>query len=85
MSGICSTHWKDETYIYITLFGKTAGKRPLGENRRRWKGIKEMNHKERGCENIDWIKMAQDSFQSAGSCDHGNDPSVAIKGRKILE
>jgi hypothetical protein len=34
---------------------------------------------------MDWIDLAQDRDQWGGSCEHGNEPSGAIKCLEILE
>jgi hypothetical protein len=33
----------------------------------------------------DWIHLAQNRDQSAGSCEDGNEPSGSIKGGKFLD
>jgi hypothetical protein len=39
---------------------KPEGKRALGRPRRRWKCNIKINLQEEGCEDIDWIDLAQD-------------------------
>jgi hypothetical protein len=34
---------------------------------------------------VDWIHLAQDRGPVAGSCEHGNEPSVSIKGGEFLD
>jgi hypothetical protein len=34
---------------------------------------------------MDWINMAQDYFQAAGSCEYGDELSGSIKCREFLE
>jgi len=43
--------------------GKHGGKRPLGRPKRRWKGNIRMDLREKGCEVVDWIHLAQDKDQ----------------------
>jgi hypothetical protein len=45
---------------YRILEGKPEGKRPLGRPRRRWVDNIKMDLRERGCDGVDWIDMAQD-------------------------
>jgi hypothetical protein len=41
--------------------------------------------KEIGCEDTDWIHVAQDRVQwGGGSCEHDNETSVCMKGGNIL-
>ena len=46
--------------VYRVLVGKPEGKRPLGRPRRRWEYNIKMNLQEVGCEDMDWIELAQD-------------------------
>ena len=39
---------------------RPEGKRPLGRPRRRWEDNIKMNLQEVGCEDMDWIDLAQD-------------------------
>ena len=39
--------------------GKSEGKRPLGKPRRRWENNINMDLQEMGCEDMDWIDVAQ--------------------------
>jgi hypothetical protein len=41
-------------------------------------------HKETGCQDVDWIQLHRDSYQSAGPCELGNDTSAYIKGGKCI-
>jgi hypothetical protein len=42
------------------LVGKPEGKRPLGGHRHRWEDIIKMVLREKGCEVVDWIHLAQE-------------------------
>ena len=46
--------------IYRVLVEKSAGKRPLGRPRHRWKDNIKMDLREVGCGGTDWIDLAQD-------------------------
>lgn len=46
--------------IKIFLVGKSEDKKPLGRHRRRWKNSK-MYITEIGCEDTDWINVAQEA------------------------
>ena len=50
----------EERGAYRVLVGKPEGKRPLGRPRRRWVDNTTMNLQEVGCEDVDWIGLAQD-------------------------
>jgi hypothetical protein len=39
-----------------------------------------MELREVGCENVDWIHLAQDFGPVAGSFEYGNEPSGSING-----
>jgi hypothetical protein len=43
--------------------GKPEGKRPLGRPRRRWVDNIKMDLREIGCDDMDWIYLAQDRDQ----------------------
>jgi hypothetical protein len=45
------------------LVGKPEGRRPLGKPRRRWVDNIKINLREIGWDGIDWIDLAQDSYQ----------------------
>jgi hypothetical protein len=45
---------------YKILVGKRKRNRPLGRARRRWEGNIRMDLREKGCEVVDWIHLAQD-------------------------
>jgi hypothetical protein len=44
-----------------------------------------MDLREIGFGDVDWIHLAQDKVQVAGSCEHGNEPSGSIKCGEFLE
>ena len=46
--------------VYKILVGKPETKRPLGRPRRRWEDNIKMDLQEVGCEDVDWIDVAQD-------------------------
>jgi len=46
--------------VYRVLVGKPEGKRPLGRPRRRWEDNIKMDLQVVGCEDMDWIDLAQD-------------------------
>jgi hypothetical protein len=46
--------------VYGVWVGKPEGKRPLGRPRCRWEDNIKMNLQEMGCEDMDWIELAQD-------------------------
>jgi hypothetical protein len=48
---------------YRILVGKPEGNRPLGRSRRRWVNTTKMVLRERGCNDVDWLNIAQDRDQ----------------------
>jgi len=46
--------------VYRVLVGNPEEKRPLGRPRRRWEDNIKMDLQEVGCEDMDWIDLAQD-------------------------
>jgi len=46
--------------VYGVLVGKPEGKGPLGRPRRRWGDNNKIDLQEVGCEDKDWIELAQD-------------------------
>jgi hypothetical protein len=48
---------------YMIMVGIPEGKRPLGRPRRRWVDNIEMNVREIGWDDMDWIDVAQDRDQ----------------------
>ena len=65
--------------------GKPEGKRPLGRPRCRWEDNIKMDLQEVGCGGMDWIELAQDRVQLAGTCDCGNEPLGSIKCGEFLD
>jgi hypothetical protein len=57
MGRACSTN------AYRILVGKPEGRRPLGRPRRKWAANIKMDLKQRGCDGMDWIDVAQDRDQ----------------------
>jgi hypothetical protein len=45
------------------LVGKPERKRPLGRPRRRWVNNINIDLREKGCDGMDWIELAQDREQ----------------------
>jgi len=41
--------------------------------------------REVGWEGVDWIHLAQDRGPVAGSCEHGNELSLSIKGVEFID
>jgi len=62
--------------VYRVLVGKPEAKRPIERPRSRWedKGLREI-----GIDGANWIRLAQDSDQWRGFCEHGNEPSDSTK------
>ena len=48
--------------VYRISVGKPEGSRSLGRPRRRWEDNIKMDVQEVGCEDMDWIKLAQDRY-----------------------
>ena len=48
---------------YRILVGKPEGKKPLGRSRRRWEDNIKMDLREVGCDNGEWIDLAEDRDQ----------------------
>jgi hypothetical protein len=53
------------------LVGKPEGKSPLVRPRRRWEDNIEIDLREIGIDEANWIQLA-------GFCEHGNEPSGSI-------
>jgi hypothetical protein len=70
---------------YRILVGRSEGTRPLGRPRRRWENNIKMDLQEVEWEGMDWIDMAQDTGQVAGSCECGNESSGSIKRGEFLD
>ena len=49
--------------VYRVLVEKPKRKRLLGRPRRRWKVNIKMDLQEVGCEVLDWIELAQDTYR----------------------
>ena len=61
------------------------GLRTLGRPRHRWEDNIKMDLQEVGCGGMDWIELAQDKGQLAGTCKCGNKPSASIKCWEFLD
>jgi hypothetical protein len=46
--------------VYRVLVGKPEGKRPLGRPRRRWEDNIKAHLQDIGCDDMDWIELAED-------------------------
>jgi hypothetical protein len=46
--------------VYRILVRKPEGKRPIGRPRRRWEDNITMDLQKAGCEDMNWIELAQD-------------------------
>jgi hypothetical protein len=55
-------HMGDKT-TYKILVMKPEEKRPLDSHMCRWEGNINMDLKETGCEDVDWIQLIQDKVQ----------------------
>jgi hypothetical protein len=49
--------------VYMVLFGWPKSKKPLGRPRRRWEDNIEMDLREIGIDEANWIRLAQDRVQ----------------------
>jgi hypothetical protein len=56
---------------YNILMGKSEGKRPLWRPSRRWEDMNKTNLKKIGFEDVDWVKLTQDSLM-AGTYKYDN-------------
>jgi hypothetical protein len=54
---------KEEEESYMILVENPEGKRPLRVPGCRWVNNVKLNHREIGCDGVDWIDMAQDKYQ----------------------
>ena len=71
--------------VYRVLVGKTEGKRPFGRPRRKRDDKIKIHLQEVGCGVMDWVKLAQDRDNLAGTCECGNKPSGSIKFGEFLD
>jgi hypothetical protein len=55
----CGTHGEGRG-VYTVLVERPEGKRPLGRPRRRWEDDTEMDLREIGIDEANWIQLAQD-------------------------
>ena len=62
MGGACSKYG-EKRGLYRVLVENPEGKRPLGRPRLRWEGNIKMDLQEVGCEDMDWIELAQDRYR----------------------
>jgi len=61
MGGACNTYGRKRRGVHGALGrGTPEGKRPLGRPRRRQEDNIKMDLQEVGCEDMDWIDVAQD-------------------------
>jgi hypothetical protein len=65
--------------------GKPEGKRPMGRPTHRWKDNIKMNLQDVVFGGKNWIDLAQDMGQVAGTCACGNEPSGSIKCSEFLD
>jgi hypothetical protein len=70
--------------VYRVLVGKPEGKTPLGRPRRGWEDNIKMDLQEVECGGMDWIVLAQDRDQKAGTCECSNEPSGSMKCGEFL-
>jgi hypothetical protein len=69
---------------YNILVGEPEGKRPFGDPKHRWEGIR-MDLREIGCKGVDWMHLAQDRYQWQAHVNVLSEPSGSIKGREFLD
>jgi len=65
--------------VYSVLVGKPEGKRSLGRPRSSWENNIKIDLQEVRCGGMDWIELAQDVSQVAGTCECGNESPGSIK------
>jgi hypothetical protein len=56
-------HMREGRGVYRVLIGMPKSKRPLGRPRHRWEDNIKMDLKERGINEANWIRLAQDRVQ----------------------
>ncbi|KAJ4435918.1 hypothetical protein ANN_18540 [Periplaneta americana] len=66
-------HMGESRNAYRVLVGRLKGKRPLGRPRRRWEDNIKMDFREVGCDDRDWINLAQDRTDDKDGCNDDND------------
>jgi hypothetical protein len=71
--------------VYTGLVEKPERKRPLERPRRRWEDNIKMDLQGVGCEDMDWIKLAQDRDRWRAKCVCSNEPSGSIKCGEFLD
>jgi len=73
-----------ERGVHRVLVGKPEGKRPLGRPRLRWQDNIKMDLQEVGGGCGDWMELAQDKRQVAGTCEYGDEPSGSKNAGNFL-
>lgn len=84
MRGECDTY-DGEGKCLQNSGGKPLGKEPLFRLRCRWECNTKMDPKGIGCIGVDYFHMVQDRGQVSGCYEHGNEPSIFIQCRKLLD
>ena len=84
MGGACSAYG-ERRGVYRVLVGKPEGRRPLARPRRRWEDNIKLDLQEAGCRSVDWIELAQDREEVAGTCECGNEPAGSVKCGEFLD
>ena len=74
----------DDRVVHRVLVGKPKRKRPLGKPRRRWEDNIKMDLQEVGGGRGDWMELAQDRGQLAGTCGYGEGISGSINAGNFL-
>jgi len=69
----------DRRGVYGFLVGKPEGRRPLGRRKRRWEDNIKLDLQEVVCGDMDWIDVAEDGDNVAGTCDCGNELSGSVQ------
>jgi hypothetical protein len=82
MGGACSTNGEN-IKAHRLVMGKPEGKRPLGRPRCGWLDNISIGLGEIGWGGQDWSDSGQGQVE--GPCECGNEPSVSMKCRKIIE
>jgi len=63
----------------MVLVGIPERNRPLWRPRYRWEDNIKMDFQEVGCGDMEWIDLAQDMGQVAGTCKCGNEFPCSVK------